>query len=61
MKAKNKLDYYGDFLSLEDVCNLLNKSDTTVKRYIQLGQLNFKKLGGDWVMLKQDLIDYFRK
>lgn len=58
MRARNKFDYYGDVLTKQDVCYLLNYSPNTVSRLLNEGKIKGKRDGREWRILKQSVIDY---
>lgn len=58
MRARNKFDYYGDVLTKQDVCYLLNYSPNTVSRLLNEGKIKGKRDGREWRILKQSVVDY---
>lgn len=50
---------YPDVLEVPHLCKILNKSDKTVRSYLQKGIIKSKKEGKSYLVFKADLIQYF--
>ena len=58
MKNKAKFEDYGDILTFEDVCLLLNIKRTYAYSLLQSGAIKSFKLGRQWRIMKSELITY---
>ncbi len=47
-----------EFYDLEEVASQLNRDDRTVYRYIMDGKLTASKVGGTWLVRKEDLLKF---
>lgn len=47
-------------LSANDLCELLNRSKTTIYSLLNKGEIPGAKVGGKWIVLREDLDDYLK-
>lgn len=45
-------------LTVKDVAKILNKDDTTILRYIKNRLIKATKIGKDWIITQQSLLNY---
>ena len=58
MRNKAKLEDYGDILTFEDLCLLLNIKRTYAYSLLQSGAIKSFKIGRQWRIMKSELITY---
>lgn len=55
---KNKADYYGDVLTVSEMCCFMNICRNTAIKLLNNGTIKAAKVGRDWRIYKQNIIDY---
>lgn len=55
---KSRIDYYGDVLDMYELCCFLNISEPTARKLLENGEIKGKKVGRQWRILKQNVLDY---
>ncbi len=61
MKNKVQIDDFGDFLTFEDVCLLLNVKRTYCYQLLKARKLKSFKVGREYRVKKSDLIDFIEQ
>lgn len=55
---KTRIDFYPDVLNLKEMCCLLDITDNTARKLLINGEIKGKKVGKEWRILKQNVLDY---